>query len=392
MTVVQINETCTRGSTGKICRAVSGLLNERGVENYILHVQKDCDYPNGIVYARRPYIKRQALRSRVTGLYGFNTGRATKRLIRELERIRPTVVHLHNLHGHNCHIGMLLTYLSKKKIQVFWTFHDCWSFTAYCPHFDMIGCDKWRTECRGCPQLREFSWFFDRSRKLYRRKKELSQGLDLTIVAPSRWTAEMASQSFYGGYPIRVIHNGIDLAVFKPTEGNFRERYGIGDRKMILGVAFDWGERKGLDVFLELDRLLDDSYRIVLVGTDSAVDRHLPDTIISIHRTADQAELAEIYTAADVYANPTREEVLGLVNLEALACGTPVVTFRTGGSPECVDETCGVVVPKNDVMAMKEAICRLAEERPFSAEACRAYASRFDADQKFGDYIKLYGL
>ena len=392
MTIVQINETCTRGSTGNICRSVSRLLTDRGVENYILHVQKKCDFPHGIVYAGRPYVKRQALRSRVLGLYGFNSRRATERLIRELKRIQPTVVHLHNLHGHNCHLGLLLSYLREKRIKLLWTFHDCWAFTGYCPHFDMVGCDRWRTECCNCPQAREFSWFFDRSRKLYRLKKEMTQGLDLTVIAPSRWVAELASQSFLGGYPIRVIHNGIDTDVFKPTEGKLRETLGIGDKKMILGVAFDWGRRKGLDVFLELARRLDDSYRIVLVGTDRRVDRVIPENVISVHRTADQAELARLYTAADVYVNPTREEVLGLVNLEALACGTPVITFNTGGSPECVDETCGLVVPRDDVSAMEDAIRYVTEERPFASEACMAYASRFNAKEKFGEYVKLYGI
>ena len=392
MIVVQINETCTRGSTGHICRAVSELLDKQGIENYILHVQKNCDHPNGIVYARRFYIKVQALLSRIFGLYGFNSRIATKRLIRDLERIRPTVVHMHNLHGHNCHLGLLFSYLREKGIRIFWTFHDCWAFTGYCPHFDMIGCDRWQTECHHCPQMGDFSWFFDRSRKLHRLKKEISRGLDLTVVAPSRWMGEMAKRSFFGIYPIRVIHNGIDTDVFRPTEGKIRETYGIGDKKLVLGVAFDWGRRKGLDVFSDLVRQLDDSYRIVLVGTDRQVDPYLPEGVISVHRTADQSELARFYTAADVFVNPTREEVLGLVNLEALACGTPVITFRSGGSPECVDETCGIVVPKDDVVTLAEAIRFVASEKPFSQEACRAYALRFNAKERFNDYIQLYEL
>ena len=392
MTVVQINATCTAGSTGKICRAVSELLNERGIENYILHTQDGCTYPNGIQYASRPYLKIQALKSRIKGNYGFNSRLATRRLLAELDRLAPTVVHLHNLHGHNVHLGMLLHYLREKKIKVFWTFHDCWNFTGYCPHFDMIGCDQWLTECRDCPQRREYSWFFDRSRYLHRLKKEAAEGLDLTVIGPSRWTVETAARSFFGQYPMQVIHNGIDLQVFQPTPGDFRKRHGLEGKLLVLGVAFGWGRRKGLDVFLELNRRLDDRYRIVLVGTDDGVDAQLPDNVISIHRTSNQAELAEIYTAADVYVNPTREEVLGLVNLEALACGTPVITFRSGGSPECVDPTCGLVVDKDDVDGLTEAIRRTAEEKPFAPEACRAYASRFDAQEKFGEYIKLYGL
>ena len=392
MVIVQINATASAGSTGKICQAVSELLSSKGVENYILHAQEGNKYPLGIECAGKKYIKIQALKSRILGNYGFNSRRATRKMIAELERIRPTIVHLHNLHGHNCHVGMLIDYLRKKKIKLYWTFHDCWAFTGYCPYFDIVECDQWRSECRNCPQKRTFSWFFDRSRWLHSQKKALIHDLDLTIVAPSHWVGGMAKQSFFRCYPVQVIHNGINLQVFRPTDSNFRERYGIGDRKMVLGVAFDWGIRKGLDVFLELSRRLDDSYRIVLVGTNDAIDKQLPDSIISIHRTANQAELAEIYTAADVYANPTREEVLGLVNLEALACGTPVITFNSGGSPECVDETCGLVVERNNVDDLEAAIRYVTEKKPFSKDACMAYAARFDANSKFAEYLALYGL
>ena len=183
---------------------------------------------------------------------------------------------------------------------------------------------------------------------MYQLKKKWFTGVEnMTLVTPSEWLAGLVKQSFLKDYPIRVINNGIDLEVFKPTPSNFRETYGCGDKKIVLGVAFGWGERKGLDVFLDFAKRLDsERYQIVLVGTDENVDKQLPNTVISIHRTQNQTELAKIYTAADVFVNPTREEVFGLVNIEALACGTPGVTFNTGGSPECYDATCGSVVPK----------------------------------------------
>ncbi len=390
MIVVQINATCTIGSIGKICCAISETLTQKGIENYILHTQNNCTYPRGIQYAGHAYLKLQALKSRIKGNYGFNSKWATRRLIAELERIRPAIVHLHNLHGHNCHIGMLMEYLRRKQIKVIWTFHDCWTFTSYCPISDMIGCERWLTGCRDCPERRKYSWFVDRSRWLYQRKKEASRDLDLTIVAPSEWLAGKIQQSFFGGYPVNVIHSGIDLQVFKPSESNFRSKYGLDNKKVILGVAFGWVERKGLDVFLELSRRLDDSYQIVVVGTNDQIDQILPDSMISIHRTSDQHELAEIYSAADVYVNPTREEVLGLVNIEALACGTPVVMFNTGGSPECVDESCGVVVPKNDVDELEKAIRHVVEDRPFTEEACVSYASKFDATHVYDAYIERY--
>jgi glycosyltransferase involved in cell wall biosynthesis len=256
----------------------------------------------------------------------------------------------------------------------------------------MVRCDKWKTGCEHCPQLRYYSFFFDRSRELYRKKKELFSGLDMTIVTPSRWLADLVKQSFLKDYPVTVINNGIDLTVFRPRESDFREKYGIpADKHILLGVAFDWGVRKGLDVFLRLAEELDpDRYQIVLVGTNDAVDKQLPSRIISIHRTQNQQELAGIYSAADLLLNPTREDTYPTVNMESLACGTPVLTFRTGGSPEMLDETCGAVVPCDDVEAFQKEILRICEEKPFSGEQCIRRARSFDQNVKFREYVELY--
>lgn len=392
MKIVQINATCGIGSTGKICVGISELASARNIENYILFSSRTNGYPLGIACSGDRYLRIQALKSRILGNYGFNSKKATQKMIRELERIRPDVVHLHNIHGHDCDLELLFSYFHRKKTKLIWTFHDCWSFTAYCPHFAMKKCSKWKTHCANCTQRREFSWFFDRSESLFEKKKRLFSGLDLTIVAPSGWQAEQVKESFFREYPVQVIYNGIDLSVFKPSVGSFRKDYGIPeDKKIVLGVAFGWGPRKGLDVLIELACRLDSTrYQMVLVGTDDSVDKLLPPEIISIHRTQNQAELAEIYTAADVFVNPTREEVLGLTNIEANACGTPVVTFRTGGSPECIDASSGVVVEQEDVQAMLDAIVHICEKKPFSAEACRERAKLFDKNDRFAEYVRLY--
>lgn len=390
MKIVQINVTCGAGSTGKICVSVSNLLTAENIKNNILYVSGRNFFPYSVKYASDKYIKLQALKSRILGNYGFNSQYATKRLINELDRIKPDIIHLHNLHGHNCNLTMLFSYLKDKNIKLFWTFHDCWTFTAYCPHFTMVKCDKWKNECFNCPQRKIYSWFLDRSKYLFNEKKRLFQGLDLTIITPSRWLADQVKQSFLKDFPVKVIYNGIDLSVFCPSKSNFCERNGLFGKKIVLGVAFGWSIRKGLDVFIALSKRLSDDYRIVLVGTDDKVDKQLPSNIISIHRTQNQKELAEIYTAADVFANPTREEVLGLVNVESLACGTPVVTFRTGGSPECIDETCGSVVDYDDIDTMESEIRRICEKKPYSVEACLARSKKFDMNDRFKEYVELY--
>lgn len=390
MTIVQINATCGIGSTGKICVGISELMSANNIKNYILFSSRTNGYPLGIPCSEDRYLRVQALKARILGNYGFNSMKATQKMIRELERLRPDIVHLHNIHGHDCNLELLFSYFRLKKTKLVWTFHDCWAFTAYCPHFTMMKCGKWRTACSDCIQHREFSWFFDRSSTLFRKKKELFSGLDLTVVTPSRWLAELVKESFLNVYPVKVINNGINLEVFKPSHGDFRARYALEGKKLLLGVSFGWSVRKGLDVFLELARRLPEDYRIILVGTDEQVDKQLPERVISIHRTQNQRELAEIYCAADLFVNPTREENYPTVNMESLACGTPVLTFRTGGSPEIIDETCGAMVECDDVDAMEKEILRICTERPYTKEACLKKAASFEQKERFKEYVELY--
>ena len=392
MKVVQINSFCGAGSTGKICVAVSEMLTEKNVENYILYSNGKSSYPRGIRYMTLPEIKFQALKAKVLGNYGFQSRAATGRLVAELERICPDIVHLHNLHSHDVHLGRLFSYLKEKKIKVFWTFHDCWAFTGYCPYYDMAECFKWSgAGCKDCPQRKRYSWFFDRSNRLYEKKKQLFSGLDLTIITPSQWLADQVKRSFLKAYPVKVINNGINLSVFYPRQNKFSKKYAAEGKYVLLGVAFGWEPRKGLDVFIRLAQRLDpEKFQIVLVGTDEKVDRLLPENVISIHRTANQAELAEIYSAADLLVNPTREENFPTVNMEALACGTPVLTFRTGGSPEMLDEKTGIVVERSDEEALYRAILKIEEERPFRPEDCIARARQFSEKDKFMEYVRLY--
>ena len=393
MKIVQINSVCGSGSTGKICVAVSELLNSRGTENYVMYACGVSNYPQGVRYMSAFEVKVQALKSKLFGNYGFQTQAATKRLIKKLDKINPDIVHLHNLHSHNVNLKLLFTYFKAKNTKLYWTFHDCWAFTGYCPHYDMIGCDKWKNEgCHNCPQRRHYSWIFDRSKALYNKKKELFTGLNLTIITPSKWLADQVKQSFLSEYEVKVINNGIDLSVFKPRESDFRTKHGLEDKFIVLGVAFDWGVRKGLDVFIELSKRLDERFKIVLVGTNENVDKKLPKNIISIHRTKHQDELAEIYSTSDLFVNPTREEVLGLTNIEANACGTPVITFNTGGSPECIDAHSGYVVEKNNVDQLEKEISKICIKRLYTPENCINQAGRFDSKQKFQEYIISYKI
>lgn len=395
MKIAEIN-ICNYGSTGKIMLQIAAMAKKTGYE-VITYSRKwlrngNCDKSHTYFGSFFENALHRVL-GEITGLHEQLSVIGTHLLIAELKKFTPDIIHLHNLHGSYINLPLLFKYIKKNNIRVVWTLHDCWSFTGHCPHFDMVGCDRWKTGCYGCPQYREYpKSFFDNSKYMYKLKKKWFTGVEnMTLVTPSEWLAGLVKQSFLKDYPVKVINNGIDLDIFKPTESDFRKKHGLENKKIVLGVAFGWGKRKGLDVFTELARRLDsEKYQIVLVGTDDNVDKLLPDNIISIHRTQNQTELAELYTAADVFANPTREEVLGLVNIEALACGTPGVTFNTGGSPECYDEACGSVVPKDDFEAFKSEIIRICEEKPYAAEACVEREKDFDKNDKYREYIDLY--
>lgn len=396
MKTVLIN-SCNFGSTGNIMLEIAETAENGGYTAAVCYPQsrdnsrkqKEKDFVIGTRFSRNIHLQLAG----ITGLNGCFSYFSTLKLLKKLDKLKPDIIHLHNLH--NCYINlpMLFKYIKKHNIKTVWTLHDCWSFTGHCPHFDMIGCDKWKTGCYSCPQYKEYpKSLFDNSKYMYRLKKKWFTGIkDMTIVTPSEWLAGLVKESYLKDYPVKVINNGIDLNVFKPTESDFREKYALENKYIVLGVAFGWGRRKGLDVFVELARRLDkEKYKVVLVGTDDNIDKLLPDNIISIHRTQNQTELAEIYTAADVFANPTREENYPTVNMEALACGTPVVTFNTGGSPEMFDETCGAAVAKDDNDAMYNEIIRICEAKPYSMEACIKKAKGFDKNEKFGEYIRLY--
>ena len=383
------------GSTGKIVRGISSVLEGYGHNTLIYYSwtkkYKKSDKDNVLVgsfFGKLFHIYC----AKLTGKNGMYSKRDTKKLLKTLDRFQPDVINLHNLHCWCINLPMLFDYIKKNNIKTIWTFHDCWAFTGQCPHFIMAGCDKWKTGCYECHQYREYPQsFVDKTKKMYQLKKEWFTGVsDMTIVTPSKWLGGLVKESFLKDYNVEVINNGIDLDIFKPTKSDFREKYGLENKKIVLGVAFDWGKRKGLDVFIELSKRLPSDYQIVLVGTDENIDKELPSNIISIHRTSSQAELAEIYSASDVFANPTREDTFPTVNMEALACGTPIVTFKTGGSPEIIDETCGSVVDVDNVDEFYKEIVRVCADKPYTSESCIERAKCFNKDEKFIEYIKVF--
>lgn len=300
--------------------------------------------------------RRHALRNRLLDDQGFGSRAATRRFLEKVREYDPDVIWLHNIHGYYLHIGLLFDYLRHCGKKIYWTLHDCWSFTGHCAYFDFAGCDRWKTGCHDCPQKGTYpaSLLRDNSRQNYEKKKVLFTNIpNLTLITPSRWLAELVQESFLREYPVEVVYNTINTDIFKPTPGDFRQRYALEKKKIVLGVASVWEERKGLRDFVKLAECLPENYKIVLVGVE---EQTLPNTILALPRTNSAEALAKIYSAADVFVNPTYEDNYPTVNLEARACGTRVVSYATGGCAETLGEG-DTLVPKGDVAALAAAIC-----------------------------------
>ena len=335
--------------------------------------------------------------TRFFDMHGLGSKLATRRFVREIDRLQPDVIHIHNIHGYFLNYKVLFDYLSKADIPVVWTVHDCWLYTGHCYHYASIGCDKWKKQCERCPQKTAFpaSVFLDRSKQNFKDKKQAFTSLkNLTIVTVSEWMKGEMSHSFLKDCHYQVIHNGIDLDVFdvQPDDKAVREKYGLGDKKIILGLASIWSKEKGWDDFVRMSEMLNEDEVIVMVGVSEEQQKRLPKNIVAIRRTENVRQLAELYSAAFAFVNPTWQDNYPTVNLEAIACGTPVVTYRTGGSVEVITEDTGRIVEQGDVAGLLEAVREIAEKGKVQYTAkCRAFAlANFRKEDRYADYLKLY--
>lgn len=394
MKVLQINTVCGSGSVGRITVDIVHALEAEGSKGRIAFGRRSAPADvDTFKFGSNLDMGIHVLHTFFKGEHGFASEKQTKGLIEKIKEYDPDIIHLHNIHGFYLDTEQLFWYLKQAGKPVVWTLHDCWSFTGHCAHFDYAGCMKWKTGCENCPQYKSvypYALFKDNSARNYRRKKKAFTGVPrLTVVTPSRWLAGYAKESYLGEYPVEVIPNGIDLTKFCPTDKGLRERLGFQGKFILLGVASMWEERKGYAYFEQLADRLSDSFQIVLIGLSKRKLKTLHPKIHGVMRTNSMEELAEYYSMADVYVNATLEDTFPTTNLEALACGTPVITFATGGSVESVDETCGKIVPKGDTDALEAAVRQLCEE-PDKKEACLLKASHYDKNDRFQDYLKLY--
>lgn len=346
-----INSVAGFGSTGRIAAQTCRELMTQGHECVLAfgRIKANCaDVPtvqigNGLDY------RLHGVRSRILDDHGFGSKEATRRFLEWVKRYDPDVIWLHNLHGYYLNLEVLFAYLRCCGKEIRWTLHDCWSFTGHCAYFDFVGCDKWRTGCHQCPQKGSYprSLLRDNSAHNFARKKELFTNIpNLTLIVPSYWLEKRVKESFLRDYPVVVVYNQVDRSIFRPTPGNFREEHGLEHKKILLGVASVWDARKGLADFLALSSLLEPEYQIVLIGLKPKQRQHLPSNVLGLPRTDSLEKLAQAYTAADLFLNPSTEETFGLTTLEAICCGTMAVVYQDTACEEIVAQFGGIAVPR----------------------------------------------
>lgn len=396
-TLLQINSVVNFGSTGRIVEEIGQTAIATGWKSYIAYGRYARTSQSELIKIGSDWdIRMHGLQTRLFDRHGLASTAATRELVEQIKKIKPDIIHLHNLHGYYLNIEILFHYLATANIPVVWTFHDCWPMTGHCAYFTFVECDKWKTQCFSCPQKKGYpsSYFLDRSKQNYTQKRKLFTSVnDITIVLVSNWLADIVKQSYLKDYPIRVINNGIDVNVFSPQSGDgIRLKYGLADKFILLGVATAWGRRKGLHDFIELSKILKDDETIVLVGLKEDQIKLLPENIIGITRTESTQELAEFYSSADVVMNISYEETFGLTTVEGFACGTPGIVYNTTASPELVDDSTGLIVDPGDIKGLVKAITQIKEKGKQSySEACVKRTHRlYRKEDRYREYIELY--
>lgn len=388
MRVLQINVAANVGSTGKIGEEIGKALIKHGHESYMAYgrtARKSASTLIKIGNKLDQYI--HGAYTLLTDKHGFASVAATKKLIKTIETINPDLIALHNLHGYYINIAILFDYLEKVQKPVVWTFHDCWPFTGHCSHFENVSCYKWQTQCESCPKTHYYpKSYIDNAKFNFIHKKRLFTSLkDLTIVTPSHWLRNYTVQSFFSNYPVQTIPTGIDLDVFKPNVLK-------NERPYLLFVSNVWVHTKGYQDIFKLRKLVDTKIDFIIVGLSAKQLKTLPDGIKGYTRTHDINQLVDLYANAMCLINPTYSDNFPTVNIEALACGTSVITYDSGGSPEAIDANTGYVVAKGDIDGLANAVSELSKlDLNIVSGNCRQRAEAlFNKQDRSMDYVHLF--
>lgn len=394
MVVVQINAAYEYGSTGRTVKEMHEHLIEKGVKSYVYYPDNFPGRRSDEVIGTTLDYKVHAFLSRLTGLQAYFSFFSTKRLIKKLEKIKPNIVVIRNIHSNYINLPLLTKYLAAHDIATVIVLHDCWFYTGHCFHYTEVGCDKWQNECNNCPLIHKnnTSWFFDTSKWVFRHRKEMMDAIPhLAVVGVSEWITGEARKSpiFENAKVITRIYNWIDLNRFYPRDtARITEKYKTEGAFVVLGVAMSWDYHKGMEVFIELAKALPD-IKIVMIGQMPEIA--LPSNIIKVERTSSVEELAEHYSMADVLLNLSLQESFGKVAAEALACGTPLIVNNATANTELPGD-CGYVIESNELSQITDAIKRIEKvgKLSYSKRCVERAKSLFEKDKNLKAYDILF--
>lgn len=390
MKILLVNSVCGVGSTGKICVDIAKLATQNGDDCVIAYGRgKAKGYDKTYKITSSLGNKWHFLRSRLFDSHGLSNYFETKKFVKFIKEYNPDVIHLHNIHGYYLNYKVLFKFLQTYRGKVVWTMHDMWAVTGHCAC--TLDCGKWEEGCHHCKQIKEYPRaFLDKSKRNYKLKKKIFSNLDnLTIVTVSNWLKGECERSFLSQYDIKVLNNGIDLELFQPVKGCFKTKHGLDNKKILLAIADKWNTRKGFNDFIELSKMLNDDEKLVMVGLSEEQKKNLPENILGITRTDNQRQLIEIYSDADLFLNLTYSDNFPTVNIESLACGTPVLTYKTGGSPEMLTKESGFVVEQGKIEEVLN-ILRKFKKTEKVEKNCLKQASLYAKEDRFKEYFDIY--
>lgn len=393
--LLQINAVANSGSTGRITEKIGIKVLDEGWESYIAYGR--WGYPSKshlIKIGSQLEVLIHGIRSRITDKHGYYSCSATRKLIKEIIKINPDIIHLHNIHGYYLNFKILFDFLAQYNKPIVWTLHDCWSYTGHCAHYTAVGCNKWQNQCYRCPNIKSYpKSYIDNSEKNYIEKKNYFNKVhNMQIVTVSEWLHQQVQKSFLKNYPITTIYNGINTEIYKPTPSSIRNQYNINTRFMILSVASYWNQQKGLYDFYELSEMLPEDCVIVLVGVNKQQIKNLPHNIIGIPKTESVSELVELYSTADVYISFSIEETFGMTIAESMACGTPTIVYNSTACPELIGENTGFIINPKDFNKVMELIkkIRLTGKDSYIQPCRKHIIQNFSENKTYNQYISLY--
>lgn len=395
-TLLQINVDANNGSNGSVARDIGTIALDKGWKSYIAFGRRSIPCDSELIRVGNEIdVRLHGIFSRLFDLHGLGSYFATCLFLRKVKIIKPDIVHLHNIHGYFINYRLLFRYLVKENIPIVWTFHDCWPFTGHCGYFEAYKCDKWMDCCHQCPGVHDYpaSWIIDNSKYNFKLKKRIfTSAKKMHVTTVSSWLSGLVKESFFSGYPISVVYDGVDTKTFQHTESNLKKEYGLEGKFVLLSAAANWTTAKGWNDYIELSKKLPEDCVIMLLGVKNEEVKELPKEVIGVPRVEGKTKLAEYYSMADVLLNLSYQETFGMTTAEAMSCGTPGISYNVTACPELLTSDTGIVVEAGNLHQVLTAISTIKTKGKESySQACRERAmTLFDSNKVNNKFFDIY--